>query len=896
MKRPLYYTFGNHMHWVDMQWLWGYDVLPGCVDDMLALIEKTGARGNVNFDAVGYEKMAAECPEALNRLSIAISKGDIEPVGCSYGQPYGLFHGGESNIRQLTYGTRTTRRLLGVRPATFWEEEYYFFDQLPQMLSRSGYTGACLFFQWTWHTPELPRESASLIGWKGIDGTVIPALPRNALNVHQWPEDFDGLLAQGLVSELEQPAVVQWLELMPSRDWMCRSEVLLPRLIALMSDDRFDVRPRTARQLIAEQGAAATGLLREPIKIRRYHPDEVWHGMTLGKNADRHPRTSRLTEKMILAGESTSSLASLFGRPYPSWDVYPVWELDEAWRELLAAQHHDNHECEGLCGFVGYHQMHKAQLLAGEVVARVQAQLELRSGGPVSINPLGWTRRIERFVANNDQVMQSEVVEIPPYGYVGSECRSTPATDVIMSRRGAVCTLSRDGIEVDVDIESARIVQIRSDSHPYGVLSSALPLLELRMKSDGRDWTMPRVSSELIGPMGEIRLWINDGGSPDGESTGSDCAVADGQASITIRIPPGGAGIDVSINDIDRWPRPDPGLFGALRMSISPTAPIASIRTDSQYAISEVHGSGRVSRKYPRGDWMTSPQWFEQVEGSIISHSLIDLMASDGKGLLVLHDGSQQWFRASHGVDVILNAYDPWDENRYEPAPPSGSLSFRFLPHAGLRDVDRARRAFEFSVERTLDCVENRYLNNATASRPVGGGGDPKDSRIPTKFSPMDVGGDENILCHALFRESMKSGEHLPDWAGHEMAARSNGDCTHPFVVRLVEWNGEPGEAVLSFPGRIASAAKTNLMGEVGAGVGGAEDTGWLEPEVAESPSWAEGLPIPGGWNRLRVRLKAREIATVMLDLELGRKQWRDLDAKRSVWATVHKRKGAENA
>jgi alpha-mannosidase len=35
--------------------------------------------------------------------------------------------------------------------------------------------------------------------------------------------------------------------------------------------------------------------------------------------------------------------------------------------------------------------------------------------------------------------------------------------------------------------------------------------------------------------------------------------------------------------------------------------------------------------------------------------------------------------------------------------------------------------------------------------------------------------------------------------------------------------------------------------------------------------------------------MRPREIATIMADLVLGRKQWRDLDAKRQVWATVHK-------
>ena len=35
-----------------------------------------------------------------------LQRGQIEVVGASYGQPYGLFHGGESNVRQRVYGVR----------------------------------------------------------------------------------------------------------------------------------------------------------------------------------------------------------------------------------------------------------------------------------------------------------------------------------------------------------------------------------------------------------------------------------------------------------------------------------------------------------------------------------------------------------------------------------------------------------------------------------------------------------------------------------------------------------------------------------------------------------------------------------------------------------------------
>ncbi len=168
-RLPLYYTFGNHMHWVDMQWLWGYHVLPGSVRDMLRFCAETGARGNVNFDGIGYEKMAVEAPDALAELRDAIARGQIEVVGASYGQPYGLFHGGESNVRQRVYGVRAVLRVLGTRPRTFWEEEFDFFPQLPQMLAGVGFQYASLYFQWTWHTPEVPWETdpGDLVGRAG---------------------------------------------------------------------------------------------------------------------------------------------------------------------------------------------------------------------------------------------------------------------------------------------------------------------------------------------------------------------------------------------------------------------------------------------------------------------------------------------------------------------------------------------------------------------------------------------------------------------------------------------------------------------------------------------------------------------------------------------------------
>jgi alpha-mannosidase len=57
-----------------------------------------------------------------------------------------------------------------------------------------------------------------------------------------------------------------------------------------------------------------------------------------------------------------------------------------------------------------------------------------------------------------------------------------------------------------------------------------------------------------------------------------------------------------------------------------------------------------------------------------------------------------------------------------------------------------------------------------------------------------------------------------------------------------------------------------------------------LAPDSAPS---LDTSPIT--WSELAVELRPHEIATLYIDLVLGRKVGRDLDAHRSVWATVHR-------
>ncbi|MCL4742844.1 MAG: hypothetical protein KJZ54_11665 [Phycisphaerales bacterium] len=868
-RKPLYYTFGNHMHWVDMQWLWGYDVLPGSVRDMLRLCRETGARGCVNFDGVGYEKMAAECPEALADLREAVRAGTIEPVGCSYGQPYGLFQGGESNVRQFTFGVRSVLRLLGVRPRTFWEEEFYFFPQLPQVLASCGFTGANLFFQWTWHTPEVPRERASLILWEGVDGTRLPTLPRNELNVHQWPEDFNGLLEQGLIRELDSPAIVQWLELMPSRDWMCRSEVLLPRLKELFADPRFELRPRTCGELIAEL-RDSPGV--DP-PVRAYTMDDVWHGMTLGKNGDRHPRSGGFCEQSLVAAEAIAALMGLFGRPYPSWDFYPTWELEEAWRETLAAQHHDNHECEGLCGSIGVASFKRAADLARGVgdrsIETLASRMDAIEGSTVVFNGSGVPRDL---LVTTSLDSRGEVVEnVPAFGYrlVPRATGGNPKVRVYREK-GAI-VFERGGFRVEIDSKRGVIAQIRSQHFPDGVLAPDRPLCAFVTGREGG-----------VEALDDIRVELDDFAGRSTAFIACASRRGDGGVGMRISLAPLRDAVDVEFVS-DQVPELAPGMHAGLATDFAPRFRIAQVVHDYPYGIGRAEASATRVRKYPTGDWMTSPQVFEEIRRPFTALHFVDLLDDRGCGLLCTHSGSQQWFRTDDGVRCLLTARDPWDEQRYSR---DIEAAVTIAPHGPMSDADRARQ----TARSWLVGVHHGVRGD-----------------LPDVFGPFEVCGAPSVHAEAFHRDSTKSGEHLPDWAGHRMARESGGACTHPFVIRLVEWDGERADVTLKLPGPVALAAKTNLMGECGDWpAGGApadapphlRDTGWLSAESADPPEWARGAAFRGRpieWSRVRFVMRPREIATVMADLVMGRKEWRDLDAKREVWATVHRTSGTHD-
>jgi len=834
--QPLLYTFGNHAHWCGHEWTRGLDQFAASVRDMLFLASELRIRGNFECDAAGIERLAADRPEVLSDLRAAVQAGVIELVGTTYGQPIGLFHGGESNVRQHVLGIRTARRLLGVWPRARWSEELDFFPQLPQILAGVGVRCASLSYQWTRNSPELPEETAPIVLWEGLDGTRLPTLPRTEFALAQWLEEL-GRELETRMSRASAPLVLrQWLELQPQAAGLCTANELIEPLRALLGDPRFESRSATLSELVELVRASHAEM-----PVRHYTLDDAWHGTTTAKNGDYVLRYSRTAEEQLLAAESLCSLAGLFGRPYAGLRVYPHWELEDAWRDLLAGQHHEVHSGEGECGAYGERLFERAIATGGEVFARTLEYLGKRvegpEGGTIVFNTLGWTRDI----AHDHGVVRG----VPAFGYrvvdPYDEVEDAPLGRIDLRDEEHELVLARGPFEVRIDRASGLVTQLHSRDWPDGILAPGRPLGALEMR---RERALERFAT------------VNLSGSADGQEFAEYAFLREGRGGSAIRVT-----YSLSMVHDALWIRlqgenvaqPDPGLMSALGLAFAPRFAPARLLHDHPYGVSEVRAERDRLRKYPTGDPLGSPQTFEDISRPFTAHSFVDLLDDGdlGRGLLVVHDGAQQFLRDARGVRALVLSNDPWDGEHYDNV---FDAEFWLFPHGSLAAVDRPRLAMECNLG------SPRFESSAA----VLGGGD-----LPKSLGALAVE-STHVLCTALYRECQRAADGLDG-----SFAR---DCADPFVVRLVEYEGRAGEALLRLPGPIARAAKTDLLGCV------------LEP-LAARPCVPPHGPRQLPWSVVRVPMRPHEIATLQVDLEFGRETPLDMSAQRRWWSAARRRR-----
>lgn len=383
-----------------MVWEWGEDVLSNSTSALMRVLDETGLKAGLNFDGKGIEYLAATDSVALEKIRSAIESRRLELWGGTYAQPYGGLIGHESNVRQRQLGIQAFQNALGLRPTLFCEEELDFFPQLPQLLGQLGYSGAFLFPQHTWHTPTFPVEESKAIRWRGIDGSSIPAIPYSRR-----------CLMRGIptaikrIREIEEsePLIVTWLEMLDKPNWMWRTDFALKFLKELAAQSDFEVKPILLSEYLLQH--------QENAPTRDYTVDEYFHGICVGKNGDGLIRLWQTAEATILRAEFLASWCSFLGQPYPQFDSYPEWRLNEAWRNLCISQAHDSYECQGLTNFAGTRYGQMAQMLAKDVVDACEKRLAGSASNGFEIDEVPFGESIPR--VGDDGLLRSEILSSP---------------------------------------------------------------------------------------------------------------------------------------------------------------------------------------------------------------------------------------------------------------------------------------------------------------------------------------------------------------------------------------------------------------------------------------------------------------------------------------------------
>jgi alpha-mannosidase len=383
-------TLGNsHM---DLAWLWPWtetvDVVHNTFATVLQLMREYPEFKFAQSTAQYYEWMEEKYPALFDEIKQRVREGRWEVVGGMWVESDLNMPDGESIVRQLLYGKRYFKDKLGVDVKVGWcPDSFGFTRQLPQILRRAG-VDSFLTQKLDWNdTTPFPHR---VFWWEGPDGSrVLTYFP------HRYDNPIDPIhIAHDLALHAPASGTPEILYLYgvgdhgggPTRQMLDAARGLgaagtpFPTLTSTTAREFFE---RTRRR---EAHGARFPVWKDELYLQ-YH-----RGVYTTQASTK--RGNRRTEDLLATAETFSTLAWLWGLPYPSED------LAGAWKKLLVNQFHDILSGSGVSGlYIEAARDHaEAQRAAREALSRALAhlssQVDTRGPGTPAIvfNGLGWPR------------------------------------------------------------------------------------------------------------------------------------------------------------------------------------------------------------------------------------------------------------------------------------------------------------------------------------------------------------------------------------------------------------------------------------------------------------------------------------------------------------------------
>jgi alpha-mannosidase len=291
-------------------------------------------RINLEIEPETWDRAKEKDREAYDRFKALFaeqtSRGRIEYVNPAYGQSYLWNISGESVIRQFLYGMRKVREHFPETVfSTYSSEEPCFTSALPGILKSLGFTNAVLKNPdtcWGGYTRAFGGE---LVNWIGPDGTKLVTVPRYAIEALKPRSTWQTIAwnnSAEYLSAARQAGIAHPVG-------MCLQDAGWENG-PWLGDNPDASRPTeyvTWRNYFEN---VATGT---PTQDWRFSQEDVLVSLVWGSQVlQRIARQVRSAENELLRAEKLAALAAVY-----RGTAWPAAELEEAWRTLLLAQHHD---------------------------------------------------------------------------------------------------------------------------------------------------------------------------------------------------------------------------------------------------------------------------------------------------------------------------------------------------------------------------------------------------------------------------------------------------------------------------------------------------------------------------------------------------------------------------
>lgn len=328
MKKKLYILTYDHGGYV----LWKDRVKPRLRDIAEWMEKYPTLKIGLDYESFTFDEFSRCDPEVNEMIADLLEKyPDRIGLGATtYGQPLSLAITEESNARQLIYSVRTNKKFFGKTPTVYAISEFALNNQTPQLAKQCGYEAALLRSHVMGYG--YPRTFDSAWGrWIGKDKTELPAVPT-----------YDGQGRGFNCCTVDNWILSRWPEnpLYSLEDFEEMFSKYSPLLASRYDDLTQEIEAITAYTQSKENYQYV--LLEEIPEIYGKPTDELattdndFHvQMPWGYCGNEIFNGCRKAETDAVRAEKLNALAVMLGGKAMNETT------DDAWKYVLAAQHHD---------------------------------------------------------------------------------------------------------------------------------------------------------------------------------------------------------------------------------------------------------------------------------------------------------------------------------------------------------------------------------------------------------------------------------------------------------------------------------------------------------------------------------------------------------------------------